>query len=429
MAVEVLMPKLGATMEKARIIQWFKQEGDSVQIGEPILEIMTDKINMEVEATNEGILIKKLYEEDTEVPVLDVIAYIGETDESIEEKTKEKPALLCSENKDHSRKFIIDTVISTPSSPELKVRRTPAALKLAQIHGIDLRRVKGTGAYNRIHVQDVELYIKSQKNATSLAEKIAIDQNINLTNISSSKIGKEDVLHHIPKKVSHSIPYNGIRKVVGDRMVNSVNQVPHVTLNTEVDMTKASELRSFLLDKIQKKTGLRLSYTEIIVKSVAHALSFHPMMNASLNGNQIDMHSEINIGLAVAIPNGLVVPVITNADQLGLAELTVKSKKLAKLARENRLSLGQMQSGTFTISNLGMYAVDSFTPIINQPESAILGVGRVKEQVVSINGAIEVRPQMSLSLSFDHRVVDGAPAAHFLTDLKNILENPYELFI
>lgn len=429
MAAEVQMPKLGATMEKGTIIEWLKDEGDAVELGEPIVEIMTDKINIEVEATGSGVLLKKLFETDTEVPVFEPIAYVGEPGEKVEEQPKAaagKTADLRMNNElqEKSESFTQEV------NAETKIRRTPAALKLANKHGIDISKIKGSGPHNRIHIIDVEKYLsKNEKIKTPLAEKIAKDYKIDTAKISTDKqrILKEDILRELTLQAQSVINYKGIRKIVGDRMALSAKTVPHVTLNSEVDMTKAIEIRGLLLDKIKKQTGHRLSITEIIVKCVAHALKANPLLNASLNGNQINLYSDINIGLAVAIPNGLVVPVIKQADQKGFAELTNISKKLVKSARENRLTSDELSGGTFTISNLGMYAVDSFTPIINQPESGILGVGRIREQVVSVNGAIEVRPQMALSLSFDHRVIDGAPAAQFLTDVKNILENPYEL--
>ncbi|WP_042346988.1 dihydrolipoamide acetyltransferase family protein [Bacillus massiliigorillae] len=435
MVAEIQMPKLGATMEKGTIIEWFKNEGDSVELGEPILEIMTDKINMEVEAISSGILLKKLFEVDTEVPVLVPIAYIGELGENIAEKLVDQ-----TKNETENNKSMVNEGGEIKSEkPSLqstfidsKIRRTPAALKLAQRHGLDLSKIKGSGPKNRIHQKDVELYMKDNSVPISpLAQKIVAEHNIDLSSRQSvhTKIQSEDVLKGISRTTSSSVNYNGIRKVVGERMAKSAHTAPHVTINTEVDMTNTMDMRNSLLEKIQSKTGYRLSYTEIIVKSVAHTIKSHPMLNASLNGNQIDLHSEINIGVAVAIPNGLVVPVIRNANQKGFSDLAVESKNLAKKVRENKINADELQGGTFTISNLGMYDVDSFTPIINQPESAILGVGRIREQVVSHNGAIEVRPYMSLSLSFDHRVIDGAPAAHFLTDLKAVLEKPYELMI
>jgi pyruvate dehydrogenase E2 component (dihydrolipoamide acetyltransferase) len=436
MPVEVLMPKLGATMEKGTIIEWLKNEGDPVEIGEPILEIMTDKIGMEVEASASGILLKKLYEKDAEVPVMVPIAYIGEPGEKIEAKTVVDQEIQIKKDKkviQHEESNQTGENLYQTNNVDSKPRRTPAALKLARQHGIDLRKIKGSGPNNRIHVKDVELFIQNSKKLTPLAKKIAentkVDTNSIPVSLNYKKVRKEDVIKEIPRNGARSVKYYGIRKIVGERMVQSIHTAPHVTLSTEVDMTAAIDLRKRLIDKIQAITGYRLSFTEIIVKCVAHTLKAHPMLNASLIGDQIEIHSDINIGIAVAIPNGLIVPVIKNADQKGLALLTEESKKMVKSARENTLTSEKLSGGTFTISNLGMYEIDTFTPIINQPESAILGVGRIRDQVVSVNSSIEIRPQMTLSLSFDHRIIDGAPAAQFLTDLKEILENPYELMV
>ncbi|MDQ0219143.1 2-oxo acid dehydrogenase subunit E2 [Peribacillus cavernae] len=435
MAEQVLMPKLGATMEKGTILDWMKNEGDRVEKGEPILEIMTDKINLEVEATTSGILLKRLFDVDTEVAVLEPIAYIGEEGEEFGDLRNKRTEDL----KEEIVPVVAGTVPSTGTEIETdfnvinKPRKTPAANKLAKDNGINLRQIKGTGPNNRIHAKDVELFINSKQRVSPLASKLANDQNIDLANIkgtgANGKIVTKDIVKNSPILQNQTIQYAGMRKVIGERMVQSVTTVPHVTLTSEVEMTAAIELRTKLLDKISKVTGYRLSYTEIFIKAVAQALKAHKMVNASLNGNTIELHSEVNIGLAVAVPNGLVVPVIRNADTLGLSALTEENKRIVKLARENKLSPENFAGGTFTISNLGMYAVDAFTPIINQPQSAILGIGRIREKVVSNNGSFAARQFVTLSLSFDHRVIDGAPAAEFLTELKNLLENPYELMV
>ncbi|MFG6114161.1 dihydrolipoamide acetyltransferase family protein [Halobacillus sp. MO56] len=438
MAVDVQMPKMGATMETGKIIAWLKEEGDPIENGEPILEIMTDKINIEVEASASGILLRKLYEEDTDVPVLKTIAYIGEPGEEIPEpkneaSSEEKEPVEVVNEKDGKEEADIDSNSNVKHLTMTKPRRTPAARKLAESHQIDLQQVQGSGPNGRIHVKDVEAYMQHQKKSTSLAERVAASHGLHTSEIQTysdtDKVKKEDVLQAMSRPVDTSVDYDGLRKSVGENMQQSTQTAPHVTLTTQVDMTEAINLRKQLIDKIQKNTGYRLSYTEIIVKSVARTLASHPMINASLQGERIDVHSSVNIGLAVAIPNGLVVPVIKHANKKGLASLTEESKRLARRARDNQLTPDDMTGGTFTISNLGMYAVDSFTPIINPGQSAILGVGRIREEVVSVDGNVETRPQLTLSLSFDHRVVDGAPAAHFLTDLKETLETPYELIM
>ncbi|PGY15288.1 dihydrolipoamide acetyltransferase family protein [Bacillus sp. AFS031507] len=435
MAEQVLMPKLGATMESGTILEWMKNEGDRVEKGEPILEIMTDKINLEVEATTSGILLKRLFNVDEEVPVLEPIAYIGQANEKIENLKISR----IEEPKEEVERVAENTASTNSTEQQLlfnrinKPRKTPAANKLAKDNGIDLHQIKGTGPNNRIQVKDVELFINTQQKVSPLASKLAHDKNIDLANIqgtgANGKIVSRDVVGNHPIPQNQTIQYNGMRKVIGERMVQSVTTVPHVTLTAEVEMTAAIELRTKLLDKIKKASGQRLSYTEIFIKATANALKAHKMVNASLNGNKIEILSEVNIGVAVSVPNGLVVPVIRNADSKGLLALTEENKRIVKQARENKLAPESLTGGTFTISNLGMYAVDAFTPIINQPQSAILGIGRIREKVVSENGSFAAKQFVTLSLSFDHRVIDGAPAAEFLTELKNLLENPYELMV
>jgi pyruvate dehydrogenase E2 component (dihydrolipoamide acetyltransferase) len=225
------------------------------------------------------------------------------------------------------------------------------------------------------------------------------------------------------------VKVKGMRKVIGERMQQNSVQAPHVTLHSEVDMSEVVKLRQYLLPIIEEKTGLRLSYTEIILKAVGITLQDHPMVNATLAGDEIHLHSQVDVGLAVSHADGLLVPVIRGVDKLGLADLTEQSKKIAREAREGKLHPQQLQGGTFTVSNLGMYRIDQFTPIINLPETAILGVGQIKERPVGVNHEIALRPMMALSLSFDHRTIDGAPAAAFLTQLVDTLENPTRLLV
>ncbi|MEW8985927.1 MAG: dihydrolipoamide acetyltransferase family protein, partial [Bacillus sp. (in: firmicutes)] len=266
---------------------------------------------------------------------------------------------------------------------------------------VDLSSITGSGANGKIVKADV-VTANSSKPAPSAAASIPVAQRRKMT---------------------------GMRKIIADRMAQSAYTAPHVTLTTEVEMSKVKELRLTLLPVIEKKTGFRLSFTDILVKAVGSALARHPQVNVSIDGDELVQHSQVHIGLAVAVLDGLMVPVIKDVLSKGLAELTSDAKEIGKRARENKLLPDQMKGSTFTISNLGMYAVDAFTPIINQPESAILGVGRIQDKPVAINGALEIRPMMTLSLSFDHRAMDGAPAAAFLTELKQILESPYELLV
>ena len=447
MAAEILMPKLGATMETGTIVKWLKKEGDFVRAGEPLLEIMTDKITIEVEAAESGTLLKTYYGENDVVPVQRIIGYIGQPGETVPESPEKRSEAHMRSVSDlpPDAKAPSLAVSDMPQESGGRIRATPAARAAARRLRVDLALIRGTGPKGRIQKEDVESYhqnLRMQARATPLARKIAGLENIPLADVHGTgargKIMRSDVEAAIaaqrtaPETGSsrtRTRKVEGIRKIIGERMSQSAFTAPHVTLVTEIDMSAASDLRNRLLPLIESKTGFRLSYTEIIIKAVAHALTLHPAVNASLSGDVIILHDRVHIGLAVAIADGLMVPVVRDADRKGLAELTVECKTLARLARENRLKPVLLSGGTFTLSNLGMYAVDAFTPIINPPESAILGVGRIHEKPVGVDGSIVLRPMMTASLSFDHRVIDGAPAAAFLTELKQLLEQPFQLLL
>ncbi|MUK87635.1 2-oxo acid dehydrogenase subunit E2 [Ornithinibacillus sp. L9] len=452
MAKEVFMPKLSSTMQVGTVLQWFKEEGDSVEVGEPLFEIMTDKINIEVESYEEGILLKRYYDVDDEAPVNAVVGYIGEVGEEVPNTPPEVAGEKAEEDEsaEPSVNVITDSSNDTSLVEEVadenggKVRATPAARRVARENDVSLSLVSGSGPRGRVHEQDVVMYIDRNKViVTPLAEKIAKEYDVDLSQVTGSgsrgKIEKADVLAFIESQKAASssvapatgerVKLKGLRKAVADKMVESVRTIPHVTLTSDVDMTKVIEVRKALLPVIEGQTGYRLSYTEIIMKTVAHVLGNHPKVNASLVEDEIVYNNDVNIGLAVAVENGLIVPSVEKANQKGLAELTEVSKTLGAKARDNKLTPNEMKGSTFTISNLGMYAIDGFTPIINPPETAILGVGRIVEKPVVVDGSVEVRPMMVLSLSFDHRAIDGAPAAAFLTEVKESLEDPYSLLV
>jgi pyruvate dehydrogenase E2 component (dihydrolipoamide acetyltransferase) len=451
MAKEIFMPKLSSTMAVGTLLQWFKEEGDAVEIGEPLFEIMTDKINIEVEAYDQGVLLKKYFDVDAEVPVNQIVGYIGEVGENVpdhspgisgeEAPAEEKVEAPVSEQEE------APTAASVVQDGE-KPRATPAARRIVRKNNLELVFIQGSGPNGRVHKKDVVAHLEtaaSAPKATPLARKVALAEQVDLGAVTGSgangKIVKGDVVSaaaHKPATSASSaasapVPQrrkmSGMRKVIADRMAKSAYTAPHVTLTSEVEMTKVKELRAAILPVIEKQTGFRVSFTDILVKAVGAALARHPQVNVSVDGDEIVQHSVVNIGLAVAVQDGLMVPVIKDVLSKGLAELTKDAKDVGKRARDNKLLPDQMKGSTFTISNLGMYAVDAFTPIINQPESAILGVGRIQDKPVAVNGALEIRPMMTLSLSFDHRAMDGAPAAAFLTELKQILENPFELLV
>ncbi|MGQ3381085.1 dihydrolipoamide acetyltransferase family protein [Priestia endophytica] len=445
MAKEIFMPKLSSTMETGTLLEWFKEEGDRVEIGEPLFEILTDKINIEVEAYDDGVLLKKYFDTDDQVPVNHVIGYIGQADEQVPAESpgesgesSEQSVQEETETEKVEKQLVATSVISGT-----KPRATPAAKRIAKTKQVDLTNVAGSGPNGRVHVKDVNQYIEEgqvHSKITPLANKIAQQENINVTTISGSglngKIVKQDISTAIQEKSTKELASSekrrkigGMRKIISDRMSQSAFTAPHVTLTSEVDMTKVKELRAQLLPVIERQTSLRLSYTEVIIKAVGLVLSRFPAVNASFINDEIIYNDAVHIGLAVAVPDGLMVPVLKDVNQKGLADLTTEAKDIGKRAREQKLLPDQLKGSTFTISNLGMYAIDVFTPIINQPETAILGVGRMLEKPVAVNDNIKICPMMTLSMSFDHRIIDGAPAAEFLTELKRVLENPFELLV
>ncbi|KEQ21628.1 dihydrolipoamide acetyltransferase family protein [Paenibacillus tyrfis] len=448
MLKEVFMPKLGMTMETGTITRWFVKEGDAVSQGDVLLEVLTDKINIEVEAYHSGIFLKRYYDEDAVVPVNHVIGYIGDAGDQAPDSppnaagaadVADGASEAASAGAPEAGHAAAETNVPAGGKP----RATPAARTAAREHGVELHLVQGSGENGRIHRADVESFVSaeaaSEARATPLARKIASESGLALTQVEGSgdrgKIRREDVERALnaradaPTAEKRVIKLQGMRKIIAQRMSQSAYTAPHVTITTTVDMTAAKAMRAELLPVIEKQTGLRLSYTEILLKAVSACLVKHPNLNARWKEEEVVLHEDANIGLAVSVKDGLLVPVISQAQQLGLAGLVKKSKELAAKARDNQLKPEDLTGGTFTVSNLGMYAVDSFTPIINQPEVAILGVGQIQEKPAVIHGELKVCPMMTLSLSFDHRVVDGAPAAAFLTDLKTMLEQPYYLLI
>ena len=374
MVTKVLMPRLSLTMKEGTVVQWFKKEGELVKKGEPIVEVLSEKVTYDVEAPASGVLRKILAPEGTDVPVAGTMGIITALDEELPEieAISKAPEIPIKE----AEKV---TVPKKAKKVRERVIASPAAKRLAREYGVDLAKISGTGPGGKIIQRDVMLLIEKMK---------------------------------VLPRVKEVIPLTGIRKTVAERVSLSAQTAPHSTITMEVDMSRAAELRK----------RLNVSYTDILVKAVASALREHSILNSTLEGESIKVFEDINIGIAVATDRGLVVPVIHNADKKSLAEIASTAKRLIKKAREGTLLKEELTGGTFTITNLGMYDVDVFTPIINPPEAAILGVGRVAERPVVMNNQIISKPMMQLSLSFDHRVVDGAPAARFLQRVKQILE-------
>jgi len=398
MVTEVTMPKLGLTMQKGAVGKWFKKEGEKVEKGELLFEVETEKITKKIEAPASGVLRKIIVPEKGVVPVSALIGFIGGPDEPLPEiapPVLEAPGAV--PEKVPEVKEVAKPVVEIPK--EIKI--SPIARKLAEEQGIDVTKIQGTGPGGRIVKEDV------------------------LRAVEEAKVAPPPVVVERVKVKPMSI----IRKVVAERLSKSHLTAVHVTITTEVDMTETVKLRTSILQEIEKAAGVRVSYTDIIVKAVTKALKEYPIMNSTLEGDKIKISEDIHMGFAVALEEGLIVPVIRDADKKSLIEIALAAKELSEKAREGTISIDEAMGSTFTVTNLGMFGAEIFTPIINPPETAILGVGRIVEKPAVKDGQIVVRSMMLLSLSFDHRVVDGAPAAQFLQRVKQILENPYLLIV
>jgi len=380
---EVVMPKIDVAMETGRVIKWLKKEGDKVKKEEPIALAISEKLTFEISAPETGELHKIFVSENVDVPIGQVIAVITEpgdqvedVNKAIEEITKSLPTLR--KEKERMKEM-----------PRERVKISPLAKKIAEQYSIDIRRIKGTGPGGRIVKDDVLKAVEESK----------------------FKI----------KKTQKTIPLSGIRSVIAERMTYSFQNVPHAVLIVKVNMSEAVKLcRTY-----EKEKGISLSYTAIFAKAVAKALMEHPIMNSTLDGKEIKMLKDINLGIAVSTERGLIVPVIHNADKRSLVELTNAIRELAEKARLDKLSLGELTGGTFTITNLGMFGVDAFIPIINPKQAGILAIGKIVDEVKAVDRQnFRVQPTAMLSLSFDHRITDGAPAAKFLARVKEIVENP-----
>jgi pyruvate dehydrogenase E2 component (dihydrolipoamide acetyltransferase) len=401
-ATLVNMPKLGQTMEEGTIITWLRSQGERVTHGEPLVQIETDKVVCDLEAPQSGLLHTILASEGEKVPIGGTMAVIAAEGEAVDLATllgRPQPSAVAPAPTPGPERAAptIDTprqssAVGTPP-PSQEIRISPAARKLAREHGIPLENLRGTGPGGRIVVEDVERIIAAQPPATPA-----------------------------PARVLRTIPLTGIRGTIAQRMAQSWGQVAHVTEVIEVDMTEAVALRRRRLVAWEREHGVRVSLNDFLTFAVSRTLREFPDLNARLEGQEIKVLADIHVGIAVATPEGLIVPVIRHADQQALWDIARESAQLSEKAHQRKLTLDEVTGGTFTMTNLGTYGIEIFTPIVNFPQCAILGVGRVAERPAVMPGRIDVRAMMYLSLSFDHRLIDGAPAAMFLQQLKERLE-------
>ncbi len=435
MATFISMPKLGMTMENGVITKWLKQEGDAVAKGEAVFELETDKLSTTAEAPEDGILKKILVPAGTEVPILEHVAILGGADEKIDQMLGE------SGQTDAGQEAVRGT---PPASEEVQpVQKTrgdgriiasPRARAVARELGVDLALVPTAEGKNRIVERDVRAYqeqLQARPKASPLAAKAAADLHVDLREIhKDGRIMAADLANYLEQRnQGHSEsaageretrkPMNGMRRAIAQNMYHSHMTSPTVTYDTSVDMTAMGQCRTQLAE-----AGLKVSYTDLLVFFVSRVLKQFPLLNSSVEGDDILLKHYVNMGVAVALEEGLVVPNIPNADQKGLAQISSELKELSEAARSGTLSMDSMRNGTFTITNLGMFGIESFSPIINQPEVAILGVNAIQETLVIRSDEQAVLPMMKLSLTADHRVVDGAVAAQFLQRLRSVLERP-----
>ncbi|MCY4552230.1 MAG: dihydrolipoamide acetyltransferase family protein [Candidatus Poribacteria bacterium] len=453
MAVELKMLQMDQTMTKGKIGKWLVKEGDTVTEGQPLLEIETDKVVHEQESPTEGVIAQILAEEGTNVPVNALLAVIGAPGEEVARVEADTAV----EQQEPEQTEPVQPAQPKPTPPvatTIAPKASPAARQLAEKLAIDLTEVTASGPGGRILEGDVQRYIDlrgpaptetARLKASPLARRLAKEHGVNLSAIAGSgpdgRIVRDDVLQaastapEIPvvetsalQQPAEVIAMDGIRGIIAERMTLSLQTNASVTLHTEVDATGFVELRGMLNDKLQARE-VSITYTDLLVKVVANALQEHPRLNATLTDEGIHLLPEINIGVAVALEDGLVVPVVRNADKERLSEISGQVKSFAERARSNQLTPGELQGGTFTITNLGNFGIDAFTPIINPPESAILGVGRILKKPVVHEDEIVARSMLTLSLTFDHRVVDGAPAAQFLQTVSGYIQDPYLLLV
>ena len=432
MATKVIMPKLSPTMEEGQISRWLKKEGDKVSMGEPLAEIDTDKATMEMQALANGVLRKILINEGQSAPLGQTIAVIGEPNEDIASLVSEAPAPAKQEpakqeeqpappppppqakaaaaaSSGPAPRSVDNGQPQAASSDSARLVVSPLAARMAADAGIDLRSLQGSGPGGRIIKRDIEAAISQPKTAPSYPRAVEPGQ---IPQIGASAYRDE--------------PASQIRQTIAKRLVTSIGPVPHFFLTTEIEMDRAAEMRKGInaLDP-----DLKISINDIIIKVAAAALIQHPEVNASFQEKFVRYYEHADIGVAVAIEDGLITPVVRAANQKSLSQIATEVRELAERARSKKLKPEEYTGATFSISNLGMFGIDEFTAVINPPEGAILAVGAVSAKPVVRDNEIVIRQMMRVTMSCDHRVIDGATGAKFLQTFKKILENPLYLVV
>lgn len=427
---EVFMPKAGMEMEEGTLIRWLKEVGDAVEKGEAIMEIETDKVAMEVESPGSGYLLAKLVDDESVVPVLQVVGYIGEKGETVPETlvNSTQEAASSSTSEESAKVAPGEQVPEKPQTAKLlskdsRPAATPYARRLAKENNIDLSLVTASGPIGEVVSRDIPT-------VTPLAKRIAEDKGIALGGFVGSgyegKIRKEDILSG--RKVvgaTTRVPLSNMRKVIAHRMLQSHREIPVVTQHIKVYVDRLMEVR----EQVNNGRDEKISVNDFMIKIVAMALREHPAFRSRLEGDSLIIVPDVNVGFAVGMDEGLLVPVVHNADLLPLSMISKLTKELIKKARSGNLSKEEMSGGCFTISNMGMFDMFAFTPIINQPECGILGVNAVHDELYLEGETPKKRNYMMISLSYDHRITDGVGAAKFQIRIKELMENPSQALV
>ena len=474
MAEIIIMPKLGFNMNEGKLVQWYKSEGEEITKGEPLFSVETDKTNMDIEATSDGVVKKLLIEEGDQIPVTLPIAVIGSADEDVSAAVADAKAQLAAGGADVSdvdeaaavaeqaeAPAEAKTPAAAPKTADGVIKITPRARRVAAENDLAIEdlAIEGTGWQGGICEKDILEYLASNKvKATPVAAAMAKAEGIDLADIRGTgvngKVMKEDVEKVIAaakkavaaaedqapagageitpdgKEIGEKVPYAGVRKVIGDRLAESKFTAPHLYFTQKVNMEDVLALRKKVNEVQDKKT----SVTDFIAKAVIMTLKKYPEMNSSLVGETIERYKSINLGIAVASPTGLIVPNIKNSQDMSVVEISKASTPLFDKARAGKLAVDEYAGGTFTISNLGMFGIENFTAIINPPEVGILSISSTKDEpfvVTKEDGTkeIQIKPMMNIQLTVDHRIIDGLLAAQFVTNVKNLLENPISLMV
>jgi pyruvate dehydrogenase E2 component (dihydrolipoamide acetyltransferase) len=427
---EIKLPQLGQSVEEAYIVEWYKREGDTVVAGDPLFSVQTDKAEIECEATASGTLRKILVETDVTVPVLTVLALVGGADEPLPDLAQYKssvtaasPAAAATPQK--AAKASSAQAAEQYAKPSGTQPVSPRARRVAEKLHVSPQVVAGSGVGGRVMAGDVEAYAESiaDKRITPTARRIAQQRALDVRSLRGTgphgKIVKDDVIAArmpaaVPDLPGKVVPLTPMRRIIAERMTDSYLTAPHYFVTIEVDMSAAVAFRA--------ECAFKPSYNDLVLMAVARALKQHPRVNTRWLDDSVIELDEIHLGVAVALDEGLVVPVLRNVDKLGLREIHDGCATLVEKARSHKLTPDDFAGSTFTVSNLGPFGVDQFTAIINQPNSAILAVGRMKEQPVVYSGDIVARPMMRMTISSDHRVIDGAMAARFMATLREEME-------